>query len=71
MKPTVGRYQIEIRFRVKVLRLEKFNIERADSVHLLEGRINHSAKVRNDIEEPVAGKPHGGFCGGRRIPHDI
>ncbi len=27
-------------------------------------------KVSN-IEEPVAGKPHGGFCEGRRIPHDI
>ena len=38
MKPTDGRYQTEIRFRVKVSSLENFNIEGVDSVHSLEGR---------------------------------
>ncbi len=46
MKPTVGRYQTEIRFRVKVLSLEKSNIKRADRVHCLEGRINYTVMVR-------------------------
>ena len=49
MKPTVGRYQTEIRIRVKVLSLEKFNIKRADSVHVLEGRISYSVRVRDNL----------------------
>ena len=46
MKPTDGRYQTEIRFRVKVSSLENFNIEGVDSVHLLEGRISYTEMVR-------------------------
>jgi hypothetical protein len=49
MKPTVGRYQTEIRFRVKVLSLENTNIERVDSVHLLEDRISYSVRVRDNL----------------------
>ena len=49
MKPTDGRCQTEIRFRVKVLSLENFNIERVDSVHVLEDRISYSDMVRINL----------------------
>lgn len=49
MKPTNGRYQTEIRFRVKVLSPENLNSGRADSVHLLEGRISYSDKVSDSL----------------------
>ena len=45
MKPTDGRYQTEIRFRVKVLSLENTNVEGVDSVHLLEDRMICSEMV--------------------------
>ncbi len=49
MKPTDGKYQTEIRFRVKVSSPENLNIERADSVHLLEGRMSYSDKVSDSL----------------------
>ena len=46
MKPTDGRYQTEIRVRVKVSSLENYNIEGVDSVHLLEDRMIYTDMVR-------------------------
>jgi hypothetical protein len=46
MKPTDGRYQTEIRYRVKVLSLETAIIEGVDSVHFLEDSIRYTDKVR-------------------------
>ncbi len=46
MKPADGRYQTEIRARVKVLSLENLNFERVDNVHLLEGSMANAAMVR-------------------------
>jgi hypothetical protein len=46
MKPADGSYQTEIRFRVKVLSLETINIEGADSLHILEGRMIYTDMVR-------------------------
>jgi len=46
MKPTDGKCQTEIIYRVKVSSPENINIERVDSFHLLEDSMIYTDKVR-------------------------